>query len=79
MAGETVPVMLTATTVLPTADLDRATAGLRAALRLAAAARSPSEVPNWSTLVVTGPVVTTDTGGWAGSWHQYTGTVRTQW
>ncbi len=65
----------TATTVLPSADVARATAGLRAALRLAVAAGSPSEVPDWSTLVVTGPVVSTDAGGWVGSWHEYEGTV----
>ncbi|WP_093581014.1 hypothetical protein [Geodermatophilus amargosae] len=70
--------IFTATTVLPNADVDRATAGLRAALRLAVAAGSPSEVPDWSTLVVTGPVVTADAGGWAGSWHKYTGTVGTK-
>jgi len=68
-------VTYTAKTVLPSADVDRATAGLRAALGLAMAAGSPSEVPDWSTLVVNGPVVTTDAGGWGGLWHEYTGTV----
>ncbi len=71
------PVTYTATTVVPSADVDRATAGLRAALRLAVAAGSPGEVPDWSTLIVTGPVVTADAGGWGGSWHEYTGVVRT--
>ncbi len=51
---------LAATTGLPYPHRDRATAGLRAALRLQA---GPEDRLDWATLIVAGPVVSRDARG----------------
>jgi hypothetical protein len=48
-------VTFTATTALPYPHLERATAGLRGALRQQLLAAGVMAVPDWSTLTVTGP------------------------
>lgn len=55
-----------AVTALPFPHLDRATAGLRAMLRSLLA---DGELPDWSTLVVTGPEEVADARG--RSWFEY--------
>ncbi len=61
-----------ATTALPFPHRDRATAGLRAALRLQAA---PCDRLDWDTLTVTGPQVTRDARG--REWFTYHAEVGT--
>jgi hypothetical protein len=61
-----------ATTALPYPHRDRATAGLRAALRLQA---GPGDRLEWDTLTVTGPEVTRDTRG--REWFTYRAEVST--
>ena len=63
----------TATAVLPYDNLERATAGLRGRLRLMVADRNPEALPDWSTLVVTGPTTTKDARG--NTWFEWVGTV----
>jgi hypothetical protein len=60
--------------VLPAAH-ERATAGLRGALRLAIA-EATSELPDWDTLVVEGPIEVPRAGGRA--WYRYTARVSTR-
>jgi hypothetical protein len=61
-----------ATTALPYPHLDRATAGLRAALRQQAGLHNRLD---WATLAVTGPDVTQDPRG--RDWFEYRAEVRT--
>lgn len=65
----------TATAVLPYDNLERATAGLRGRLRLMVADRNPDALPDWATLVVTGPTTTKDARG--NTWFEWVGTVHT--
>lgn len=55
-----------ACTALPYPNRDRAVAGLRAELRHRI---PPGETPDWSALLVTGPVETTDARG--RTWYEY--------
>jgi hypothetical protein len=61
---------LTATTALPYPHLERATAGLRGALRQQLLAAGVVAAPDWSTLTVTGPEEFADERGqvWFGYW-----------
>jgi hypothetical protein len=63
-----------ATAVLPYDSLERATAGLRGRLRLMVADHGPDLLPDWDTLVVTGPTTTKDARG--NTWFEWTGTVQ---
>jgi hypothetical protein len=65
-------VIFTATTALPYEHLERATAGLRGQLRLLAA--DAGEVPDWSTLTVTGP--TESVGAHGRSWYVWSAEVQ---
>ena len=56
----------TATAVLPYDNLERATAGLRGRLRLIIAG-DPDALPDWATLVVTGPTTSGRPGQHCGS------------
>lgn len=60
----------TATTALPYAHLERATAGLRGALRQQLLASGVLAAPDWSALTVTGPQEFADERGqvWFGYW-----------
>jgi hypothetical protein len=64
-------VTLTAATALPYDDLARATAGLRGQLSELAAAGG--QLPDWSTLTMTGPVEAT--GAHGRTWYRWTATV----
>ncbi len=65
-----------ALTVLPYPNLERATAALRAELRHKALKHGPSQVPDWSTLEVIGPVESTDARGQV--WFEYLATVQSR-
>lgn len=66
--------MFTATTALPYPHLERATAGLRAALRHQMLGAGV-QVPAWDSLEITGPVETTD--GRGRLWFEYRATLAT--
>jgi hypothetical protein len=66
----------TATTALPHEHLDRATAGLRAELRHGLLDVDPSAIPDWSTLVVTGPFTAAD--GRGRTWFEYVATIEVE-
>jgi hypothetical protein len=68
-------VVFSESAVLPAADLERATAGLRGALRLTIA-EATTELPDWTTLVVVGPNAVPGPGGRA--WCRYTASVSTR-
>ncbi|MGY1633056.1 hypothetical protein ACI784_15245 [Geodermatophilus sp. SYSU D01186] len=65
--------IFTATTALPYEHLDRATAGLRAMLRVPLLADDIA-LPDWSTLQANGPVARIDSKGRA--WYEYAATVK---
>jgi hypothetical protein len=70
--GEPGLVEVTATTALSYPHSERATAGLRAELRHKLTDASET-VPDWSTLVVTGPMESTDDRG--RTWFEYVATL----
>ena len=61
--------------MLPAPDLERATAGLRGALRLEIALAT-TDLPDWSTLVIDGP--SAGLGLHGRPWFRYTATVATR-
>jgi hypothetical protein len=63
-------VTFTATTALPNPNRERATAGLRGALRQQLLVTGAVSAPDWSTLAITGPQEFTDERGqvWFGYW-----------
>ena len=63
----------TASVVLPYPHASCATAGLRAELRHRVVGRAGSGVPDWSTLLVTGPTLDRDARGRV--WYEYTATL----
>ena len=67
--------VISASTVLPAKDLERATAGLRGALRLAVA-EATSVLPDWTTLIFEGPTAVPGPGG--RDWCRYTASVSTR-
>jgi len=75
-----VTTIYSASAPLPYQHRQGAAVGLRAELRHLVALgyllgrRAPDELPDWSTLVVTGPTETTDANGRV--WFEYTATVR---
>ncbi len=68
-------VTVAATTALPYEHLERATAGLRAALRQKLLAVDVHQMPDWDAFTVTGPREFTDLRG--RSWYEYRATVKT--
>ncbi len=65
---------VSAMTALPYAHLERATPGLRGALRQKLLDKVPGELPDWSTLQVADPVVMRDARG--RTWWEYAATVK---
>ena len=66
----------TATAAHPYENLERATAGLRAALRHQLLATGIRDMRVWETLVVTGPVECADRRG--NTWYEYRATVESR-
>jgi hypothetical protein len=69
-------VTFTATTALPYENLARATAALRAELGYQLVDAGNDELPDWDTLVVTGPLELTDHRG--RTWFKYVATVESR-
>ena len=65
-----------ATAALPYDNLERATAGLRAALMQQLLAAGVREAPVWETFVVTGPIVFEDLRG--RDWYEYRASVESR-
>ena len=65
--------IFTATAAYPHEHLERATAGLRAALRHQILAAGIRDLQVWNTFIVTGPIESTDRRGRA--WYEYRATV----
>lgn len=67
------PETYTASVVLPYPHTSCAAAGLRAELRHRVVGHAGSQVPDWSTLLVTGPTLDRDARGRV--WFEYTATL----
>jgi hypothetical protein len=67
---------VTASIALPHDDVRRATAELRGDLRMQIAATHPGQLPDWTTLVVTGPA--RRVGKYGRTWFDWSATVETR-
>lgn len=72
-AVDPLSVQFKATTALPYDSVDRASAGLRAALRQQLLTARVRGLPAWETFVVTGPIEFTDQRG--RTWYEYRATM----